>query len=62
MITAVTLLKVELKKYEDALDKSREFYSQKKIKKTTHIKHIKNLKPLIQNYKDAIEILEQNMQ
>lgn len=51
------LLKLEFEKYKKALKKSEESFLKREISKELHETHKGNLKPKIQEYRDAIETL-----
>jgi hypothetical protein len=58
MITAIVVLEMDMRKYEEAKAKSIASYNRKQISLEEHEAHLKNLNPIIQSYKEAIEILE----
>jgi len=49
-----------LSKWEKALEKSKESYFKNQIDDNTYFTHGRNLAPKINQYKRAIEILENN--
>ena len=61
MITAITLLQVELDKYVKAKEKSIQAYDKGDISLQVHETHLKNLEPKIQHFQDVIKILEKEM-
>jgi hypothetical protein len=56
----VELLEKELDKYLLARDRSSSAYEQNLIGWSLHMEHIKNLNPIITEYKRAIRILRDN--
>ena len=55
----IELLEKELSEYERSLNKSYELYENREIGQHTHLTHLKNLLPKIEEYKSAIEKLKQ---
>jgi GTPase involved in cell partitioning and DNA repair len=60
--TPIELLDQELRLYEKALKKSQQHFIEGKIDLCLHTKHVKNLEPIISEYKFAVNILTQHQQ
>jgi len=61
MITPLQLLNSELNKYVKAQRKSKEAFDKGLISSELHETHLKNLKPKIDEYVNAVEILAKGL-
>ena len=54
----IELLEKQLSEYERSLEKSYELYGKREIGQHTHLVHLNNLQPKIEEYKSAIKKLK----
>jgi len=53
-MSPIELLEKKLSEYERSLEKSYELYGRREIGQHTHLTHLNNLLPKIEEYKSAI--------
>lgn len=58
-MTPTELIQKELRIYEKALKLSKEKFAQGIIDKDLHEKHVSNLEPKIQEFRNAVRVLNQ---